>query len=91
MQYHAMYICTAGLLTCCCKIDRLVGGIDADGKLRRLWTVCIVLLVRATYYNCRSKCLQCIHTTSKTTQQLHTNPIRESPTLNATRRVGWSQ
>eukprot|EP01043_Picozoa_sp_COSAG02_P106635 COSAG02_NODE_42631_length_383_cov_0.253521_1_plen_47_part_10 len=38
MQYHAMYICTAGLLTCCCKIDRLVGGIDADGNLRRLWT-----------------------------------------------------
>jgi hypothetical protein len=35
--------CTSVLLvcSCCCKIDRLAGGIDADGKLRRLWTVCV--------------------------------------------------
>jgi hypothetical protein len=29
------------ICSCCCKIDRSAGGIDADGKLRRLWTVCV--------------------------------------------------
>jgi hypothetical protein len=29
----------AVICSCCCKIDRSAGGIDADRKLRPLWTV----------------------------------------------------